>query len=120
MCIRDSPDTLQRVPHPPQSHVERLLSDAITTNPERYGAIKQFQDGAFHTTTGVQLSLDWPTLSITQVGKDTRLIRTLYRIHYLEWFGDKRSDLVLGIAGLLLLSGLVAYGLLSYIQARKP
>jgi hypothetical protein len=54
------------------------------------------------TDTGVRVELDWSRLSLTQSGKDTDRIDTLYKIHYLQWTGVNAVDKVLGGLGILL------------------
>ncbi len=95
--------TLEAAPLPVEEKQTELLSDAITVNPERYGEVSRYENGAFHTSTGVEISLNWNTLSFRQYGEDTYWIDRLYRLHYLQWTGIRWLDRVLGISGLLLL-----------------
>lgn len=104
---------------PPTAKQEALLlSDAISHNNERYGNIKSGGSGLYITSTGVELSLNWDSLSISQKGHDTQLINTLYKIHYLQWLGHKKANIVLGVMGLLLLTLLVCYGVILYVRRR--
>jgi len=111
------PKSLQPYPRPKTDNLVVLLDDAIASQPERYGRVTDASSGIFTTDTGVELQIDWKTLGLTQRGRDTRLIGTLYKIHYLEWFGNKTADRVLGISALAALASLVWLGLL---LLRKP
>jgi hypothetical protein len=59
--------------------------------------------GTIRTDTGVEVTLDWNRLSLQQHGADTDRIDRLYKIHYLQWTGQKSVDKILGLAGLTLL-----------------
>jgi hypothetical protein len=98
-------------PLPPPAEVERLVADALAQNPARYGQITAVTDSTVSTSTGVQIGLNWPRLSLQQTGTDTRLIDRLYKIHYLQWTGVKAVDTVLGGAGLVLVLALSLLGL---------
>lgn len=104
-------ESLEEWPRPSPADITRLLNDAAGQKPDRYGEVAGSQDGVFTTTTGVELTLDWQTLAITQRGRDTRLLGTLYRVHYLEWFGQPAADRVLGVVALAALALLVVLGL---------
>jgi hypothetical protein len=88
---------------PQTEDLESLLEDAIANQKERYGTIDSLEDNTAKTSTGIKLSLDWTSLSMAQYGSDTRLIDSLYRMHYLQWTGIKSVDRVLGMVGLVLL-----------------
>lgn len=103
-------ESLDRWPRPSPADITRLLNDAAGQKSDRYGEVSGNRDGVFTTTTGVELTLDWQTLAITQRGRDTRLIGTLYRVHYLEWFGQPVADRVLGVVALTALALLVVLG----------
>ena len=98
------PDTLQPWPLPDADTQLMLVRDAVAHNPQRYGQVQSPQDGTFHTSTGVRITLDWNTLSLSQSGQDTRWIDRLYQIHYLQWTGVEMLDRVLGVLGLFLLA----------------
>lgn len=105
-----NPVTLQPLPAPPDDEVKRLIADAITINPGRYGRIATL-DGAVATTdTGAVITFDWNRLALQQRGRDTDRIDLLYKVHYLQWTGQKTLDKVLGLAGLTLLIALTALG----------
>lgn len=98
------PGTLQPWPLPDADTQLRLVADAVTRNPQRYGEVQPLQDGTFHTATGARITLDWNTLSLRQSGQDTRWIDRLYQIHYLQWTGVEMLDRILGVLGLFLLA----------------
>ena len=110
------PATLQDRPPPSEKELKALIGDAITSDSERYGNIVNVQSGKVSTDTGVEITLDWSRVELAQHGRDTRLINTLYKIHYLQWLGEKKADKALGILGLLLLFALLASG---FIMVRK-
>jgi hypothetical protein len=72
----------------------------------------------FETDTGVQIQLDWASLSLSQQGKDTELINNLYKAHYLQWTGQKTLDQVLGVIGLILLMLTTVVGIRLLIRRR--
>ena len=110
------PATLQDRPPPSEKELKALIGDAITSDSERYGNIVNVQSGKVSTDTGVEITLDWSRVELAQHGRDTRLINTLYKIHYLQWLGEQKADKALGILGLLLLFALLASG---FIMVRK-
>ena len=112
------PFTLAVKPQASKAHIQALVADATTINSVRYGNITAIINNEIHTDTGVVISLDWKTLSLQQTGTDTRLINTLYRIHYLQWLSSAGINKVLGILGLLALTLLSILGLLSYLKRR--
>jgi hypothetical protein len=90
-------------PLPDATGIAALLEDAFSSNPERYGNVISVDGNRINTDTGVELSLHWPTLSISQRGRDSRWIDRIYSIHYLQWTGVAALDKLLGIFGLGLL-----------------
>ena len=104
------PSSLQPAPIPGEEGLLRLLRDAFTANPDRYGKIVRLVDRTATTDTGVEVVLDWDRLSLQQKGKDTARIETLYRIHYLQWTGNRTADRFVGAIGLLLLVALTLLG----------
>ncbi len=113
------PNNLQPLPRPPESQILRLLQDAANQNPQRYGTLLRFEGETAITSTGVALQLDWDTLAITQTGADTRLINTLYRIHYLQWLPSKPLNSLLGLVGIGLILMLVLTGCVQCLNRRK-
>lgn len=114
-----NPNNLMPMPEPSATDAKRLLLDAISHNPKRYGTVQSVTEGAYITSTGVELRLDWNTLSIHQKGYDTALINTLYKIHYLQWFGNKQANIAFGVLGLSGLFLLVFYGGLLLLRGRE-
>ncbi|MFL0800521.1 MAG: hypothetical protein K6L80_08740 [Agarilytica sp.] len=105
---------------PKQSDIVKLLQDAVSVNPQRYGAVKSLENGDYRTSTNVDLTFNWDAMTISQRGKDTKFIGLMYKIHYLAWLGNKPANILLAILGLLLLSVLVYYGiLLSFTNNRS-
>jgi hypothetical protein len=108
--VQLNPATVQPAPAPADEDVKRLLTDAFTANPARYGHIVSMADGVATTDTGAVITFDWNRLSLQQRGRDTDWIDRLYKIHYLQWTGEKTVDKVLGLTGLSLLVALSVLG----------
>ena len=104
------PNTLQPVARPRDEDVKRLIADAFTVNPTRYGRIVSLDGGTATTDTGAVITFDWNRLGLQQRGRDTDRIDRLYKIHYLQWTGEKTVDKFLGLAGLVLLVALGGLG----------
>jgi hypothetical protein len=109
--------SLEPLPRPSDTEIMRLLQDAVAQNAERYGVVESVAENVFETSTGVELTLDWHSLTIQQRGRDTRFIGALYKIHYLQWSGLKTVDLVLGVLGLFALLIVVVCGVVLW---RRP
>lgn len=90
-------------PQPDNADLKRLLEDALSANPARYGRVVTLDNNVATTDTGVRITVQWNTLSLSQTGRDTDWINTIYDIHYLRWTGYRPLDDVLGVFGLLLL-----------------
>lgn len=105
-----NPATLQPVPEPKRDDIQRLLSDACSIDPLRYGHVFDVGKGIAHTDTGVELTWDWNSMSLSQRGRDTTCIDWLYRIHYLQWTGIPAIDRPLSVIGIVLLLALTALG----------
>jgi hypothetical protein len=95
---------------PTEAELRRLLKDAFSANPQRYGDVASVYGETIKTSTDVEVTLDWNTLSLHQKGTDTDRIDLLYRIHYLQWTGVKRIDKVVGLVGPVLVMLLTTLG----------
>ena len=104
------PVTLRPSAPPASDDVRRLIADAFTANPDRYGRIVSLDGGVATTDTGAVVTFDWNRLGLQQRGRDTDRIDLLYKVHYLQWTGQKTIDKVLGLAGLTLLIALTTLG----------
>ena len=96
-------------PRPRAESLQPLVDDALAADAERYGRVARLDGDTFVTTTGVRVTVDWDTLSLSQRGRDTDRIDALYRVHYLQWTGVKVLDRLLGLGGL---AGIVTLALL--------
>lgn len=105
------PATLEPYLKPSKKDIRALIEDAITVNPDRYGKVVDVTPSGLLTDTGVEITLDWPSLSLKQHGVDTEVIGTLYKIHYLQWLGAPLPNKILGGLGIILLLTLVVLGL---------
>lgn len=117
------PITLQPQAVPDHSGLVSLFNDAISIDAERYGEVLELNINTPEritatTSTGVELSLNWQNLALRQSGTDTRIISLLYKIHYLQWWGEKTINKAFAVLALLSLLVLSILGLLVYI--RKP
>jgi len=104
------PATNQPREPPRESDLRRLLEDAFTTNPARYGNITGVNDNTVKTSTGVEVTLNWNRMTLQQKGRDTDRIDLLYRIHYLQWTGVRSVDRVVGLIGIALVLTLTSLG----------
>ncbi len=96
-------ETLEEWSLPGEQDLKHLLEDAFRFNPDRYGDIVSIEGNVAQTSTGVVVTVNWDTLSITQDGRDSRWIDQIYNIHYLQWTGFYWTDKILGLGGLALL-----------------
>jgi hypothetical protein len=108
--IQLNPTTKQQRNLPSDEDLRKLLKDAFTVNPQRYGDISTINGTTVTTNTGVEVSVDWNRMSLQQKGRDTDRIDRLYRIHYLQWTGVKSIDRVAGIVGIALVLVLTSLG----------
>ncbi len=111
------PTTLAVRAKPSDDEIKKLLLDAFSVNPGRYGQVSAIAGGTATTTTNVRVALNWNRLSLQQTGKDTDRIDWLYKIHYLQWTGVKWMDRILGMVGLALI---VVLSFLGLMLQRKP
>src|ERR1700722_5912662 len=58
-------------PAPGDADLRRLVADALSANPQRYGAIVDTAGGAIRTDTGAEIKLDWQQMRLQQYGRDT-------------------------------------------------
>ncbi len=97
---------------PTEGEVRKLLEDAFSANPRRYGNVVKVAGDTVSTDTGVEVTVDWDRLSLQQRGRDTDRIDLLYKVHYLQWTGVAIIDRVLGIVGIVLVIALTVLGAL--------
>ena len=94
------PTTGKPRPEPSKAELGTLLMDAFTANPSRYGQISSISHDTIRTSTNILIVLDWSRLGLEQRGPDTERIDLLYKIHYLQWTGNRALDKILGPVGL--------------------
>jgi hypothetical protein len=102
---------------PTEGEIRRLLTDAISANPGRYGKIVSLSGDTARTDTGVEITMDWTSLSLQQKGRDTERIDQLYKIHYLQWTGIRSLDRAVGFVGIVLVIALTLLGARLAIRA---
>ncbi len=112
------PFDLQAKARPSDEEIALLVEDAISSNKQRYGEILSIKNDDIETKTGVIISLDWNKLELSQRGNDTRLIKMLYKVHYLQWTTSSILNNLLGLSGILLLISLTILGLTVYLRDR--
>ncbi|MBU2879233.1 MULTISPECIES: hypothetical protein [Aliiglaciecola] len=101
-----------------QSEFHTLVNDAVLHNPQRYGNVVSSDGYKAKTNTGVEVNLNWNRLTLSQSGGDTKLINTLYKIHYLQWTPFKEFNQILGFSGLILLLLLTILGIKIYLSSK--
>ena len=97
------PDSLEVRAAPTEADLANFVEDAISQDTQRYGELLPGESYPFQTSTGVTITVNWDSLSLSQQGADTRWIDRIYSIHYLQWTGIALVDTVLGVGGLFLL-----------------
>lgn len=95
--------TLEPRPAPSGDDLRLLINDATGHNRARYGTVASVSGMTAVTDTGVEISVNWDSLSMSQRGPDTRWIDRVYDIHYLRWTGFEVFDRIFGLFGLFLL-----------------
>ena len=105
-----NPNDKRPLPAATDDETRRLVQDAFSMNPKRYGQIMSVNGNTVTTDTGVVVTIDWNRMSLQQTGKDTKWIDSLYRIHYLQWTGVRSIDRVVGLTGIALILILTALG----------
>ena len=111
-----NPQTFEELPMPNPAQLERLFSDTVAQNTERYGGIKSVEGNVAYTTTGIEVELNWLNLTFSQRGRDREIINMFYKIHYLQWTPWPTVNQVLGILGLVLLVTLSGLGIKVYFS----
>ncbi|HVF91475.1 MAG TPA: hypothetical protein VNH22_15530 [Blastocatellia bacterium] len=112
------PASLRARSLPGDDQVRALLADAFSKNPERYGRVSSIEGSKALTSTGVQVSLNWAQMSLSQKGPDTDRIDLLYKIHYLQWTGSPIADRVIGMTGIALVLTLTGLGVRLFFGSR--
>jgi hypothetical protein len=112
------PISLQSKETPKGLALISLFDDSFSNKSDRYGHVISSDDFNVVTSKGIEISLNWQRLTLQQSGKDTKLINTLYKIHYLQWTPYKSINQYMGIIGLILLMTLTIFGLKIYISTR--
>ena len=97
------PDSLEVRAAPTEADLANFVEDAISQDTQRYGELLPGESYPFQSSTGVTITVNWDSLSLSQQGADTRWIDRIYSIHYLQWTGIALVDTVLGVGGLFLL-----------------
>lgn len=99
-----------------------LVADAIarSAHHDAYGALTNTTTNPtsviYETAGGVTIELDRGGARISQRGRDTDRIDWLYRIHYLQWTGNKTIDRAFAVAGLALIWAVIVPGLVLFVR----
>ena len=102
--------TLRPREKPADDQIRKLLEDAFSSNPNRYGQVTAISNDTIRTSTNIVILFDWNDMSLYQRGPDTDRIDLLYKIHYLQWTGISGLDKILGPVGLTLVFTLSVLG----------
>ena len=106
----------------PVPDAKTLVADAIARSRHRaaYGAMGAVtsDDGTVRVAYegGVIVEIDRNDARISQRGADTDRIDWLYRIHYLQWSGNKTVDKLLAMAGLALIWAVMIPGIVLFVR----
>ena len=103
-------------PPPGEDDLHRLLTDAFSVNPARYGRIVSTSGNTVTTDTGVRVTVNWQQLTLVQRGADTDRIDFFYKIHYLQWTGIPSLDKVIGGTGIALVLILSVLGAILFFR----
>ena len=112
------PITFQAKTIPIGLELTSLFNDSFSNKSDRYGHVIASDNFKAITNKGIEVSLNWERLTFRQEGDDTKLINTLYKIHYLQWTPYKGINHYMGIIGLILLMTLTIFGFKIYISGR--
>ena len=104
---------------PSEEEVRKLINDAISVNADRYGVLESVDGSHVYTSTGVEIVLNWNELKLGQQGKDSRLIDTLYEIHYLQWTKWEGINRLLGLLGIFCLTTLTIIGFYLFMKKKS-
>ena len=97
-----------------------LAADAVARSPHAYGAAGAVtsDDATVHIAygSGVRVDVSRADARISQRGSDTDRIDWLYRLHYLQWTGNRTLDRVIAVAGLVLIWMVFVPGLVLFVR----
>jgi hypothetical protein len=99
-----------------------LISDAVSRSSHRaaYGDFKSLTleetTARAHFSSGAVIDLGRRDARISQRGPDTERIDWLYRIHYLQWTGNKTFDRAFAVFGLVLIWAVMIPGLVLFVR----
>ncbi|MFN0251130.1 MAG: PepSY domain-containing protein [Kofleriaceae bacterium] len=98
--------------------VIRLVDDAVSRSPfaRRYGAHVGIDGNDVRYAGDQVVTFSPPTMRVSQEGRDTKRIDWLYRIHYLQWTGNKTIDKILAISGLALIWIVMIPGVVLFVR----
>lgn len=106
-----------------ESSAKALVLDAVSRSPyhAEYGGIVATvltdHEARFRFGNGATVTIGRDDARISQRGPDTDRIDWLYRIHYLQWTGNKSIDRVLAVLGLLLVWAVMIPGVVLFVRA---
>ena len=97
-----------------------LAADAVARSAHPYGAAGAVtsDDATVHIAygDGVRVDVSRADARISQRGSDTDRIDWLYRLHYLQWTGNRTLDRVIAVAGLVLIWMVFVPGLVLFVR----
>ena len=111
----------------PVDDAKALVLDAIgrSAHASEYGEIVTAEvrgdTAVIALSGGATVEVGLSSARMSQRGGDTERIDWLYRIHYLQWTGNKAVDKVLAIGGLALIWAVIIPGLVLFVRRfRRP
>lgn len=98
--------------------VTRLVDDAVSRSPfaNRYGAHVGISGNDVRYAGEQVVTFSPATMRVSQEGRDTKRIDWLYRIHYLQWTGNKTVDKILAVGGLALIWVVMIPGIVLFVR----
>ena len=104
------------------SDVRTLVADAVSRSPHKsaYGDVVDVKldgdSGRVTLSGGPVVELGLHDARASQHGPDTDRIDWLYRIHYLQWTGNRSVDRWLAVAGLALIWAVMIPGIVLFVS----
>jgi uncharacterized iron-regulated membrane protein len=98
--------------------IVRLVDDAVSRSAfaNRYGAHTGIEGNNVRYAGDQVVTFSPTTMRVSQEGRDTRRIDWLYRLHYLQWTGNKSFDKALAVGGLALIWVVMVPGLVLFVR----
>lgn len=122
VTTKDGPSIIDATTGKPRTftpdEVTRLVDDAVSRSPfaNRYGAHVGISGNDVRYAGEQVVTFSPATMRVSQEGRDTKRIDWLYRIHYLQWTGNKTVDKILAVGGLALIWVVMIPGIVLFVR----